>query len=527
MAAKFDLSDDSVVVIVGSGAGGGTLANELAQQGIKVVVLEAGKRFTLDDIENDERAMFSKISWLDKRYSGGAWHGAKNHPTLPAWIVKAVGGSTVHWAGVALRLQEQEFKMKTTNGDLDGANVLDWPVSLQEMVPYYEKAELKMGVTGKTTGMPHLPWNNDFRVLAEGARRIGFNEIVSGPMAINSVDRDGRPACQQIGFCMSGCKIGAKWSTMYTEIPKAEATGKCEVRPNSMVLKVEHDKTGKVTGVVYADKDGKVQNQKARIVCVAGNSIESPRLLLNSESSLFPDGLANGSSGQVGKNYMCHTTAGVYAVMPEPVHMERGTTVAGIVSDESHNNTERGFVAGYQLEVLSLGLPFLSAFLIPGPRGWGRKVSKALEKYQYMSGVWICGEDMPQEQNGITLHDTEKDQYGLPVPVVSKTPHINDVNMTEHAYNTMKNIYESCGSTEIYNLPAYPASHNMGTCRMSEKPKDGVVNKWGQAHDVKNLFVSDGSQFTTSGSENPTLTIVALAIRQAEYIGKAMKSGEL
>lgn len=526
MAAKFDLNDDSLVVIVGSGAGGGTLANELAQQGIRSVVLEAGKRFTLDDIENDEWAMFSKISWLDKRYSAGGWHGAQNHPNLPAWIVKGVGGSTVHWAGVALRLQEHEFKMKTTNGEIEGANVADWPITLDELLPYYVKAEDKMGVTGETTGMPHLPWNNDFRVLAEGARRMGMKEIASGPMAINSIDRNGRPACQQIGFCMAGCKIGAKWSTMYTEIPAAEKTGKCEVRPESMVLKIEHDKSGKVNGVVYADSEGKIHKQKAKIVCVAGNSIESPRLLLNSESSMFKDGLAN-SSGQVGKNYMCHTTAGVYGVMPEPVNMHRGTSVAGLVSDESHNNPTRGFMGGYMLEKLSLGLPFLSAFLVPGPTGWGRDVAHALEKYKYMSGVWICGEDLAQEQNRITLHDTEKDQYGLPVPVVAKTPHINDVNMTNHAYTTMKNIYEAVGSKEIYNLPAYPASHNMGTNRMSEKSSDGVVNKWGQAHDVKNLFVSDGSQFTSSGAENPTLTIVALAIRQAEYIGKAMKSGEL
>ncbi|GAA6210607.1 GMC family oxidoreductase [Hyphomicrobiales bacterium 4NK60-0047b] len=525
--AKFDLNDDSVIVIVGSGAGGGTLANELAQKGIRSVVLEAGKRFTMDDIENDEWAMFSKISWLDKRYSAGGWHGAQNHPNLPAWIVKGVGGSTVHWAGVSLRFQEHEFKMKTTNGAVAGANVLDWPIGLKELLPYYKKAEDKMGVTGETTGMPHLPWNNDFRVLAEGARRMGMKEIVSGPMAINSVDRDGRPACQQIGFCMQGCKIGAKWSTMYTEIPRAEKTGKCEVRPNSMVLKIEHDKSGKVNGVVYADLDGKVHKQKARAVCVAGNSIESPRLLLNSESSMFPNGLANGTSGQVGKNYMTHTTAGVYGVLPKPVNMHRGTTVAGIVSDEAHNNTKRGFTGGYQLEVLSLGLPFLSAFMVPGPTGWGRGVASALEKYKYMSGVWICGEDLAQEQNRITLHDTEKDQYGLPVPIVAKTPHINDVNMTNHAYTTMKNIYESVGSKEVYNLPAYPASHNMGTNRMSADAKDGVVNKWGQAHEVSNLFVSDGSQFTSSGSENPTLTIVALAIRQAEYISKQLNAGKL
>ena len=526
MGTTFDLSDGGIVVIVGSGAGGGTVANELSQKGVKCVVLEAGNTLSLDDIENDEWAMFSKISWLDKRFSAGGWHGAINHPTLPAWIVKGLGGSTVHWAGVSIRLQEHEFKMRSLNGDITGANVIDWPITLSELEPYYDRAELKMGTTGPVTGMPHLPWSADFKVLAEGARRIGYSKITAGPMSINSVDRDARPACQQIGFCMQGCKLGAKWSTLYTELPKAVETGNCEIRTNCMVLQIEHDASGKVTGVVYADSAGAKQRQKARAVCVAGNSIESPRLLLNSASNLFPDGLAN-SSGQVGRNYMTHMTAGVYAVMPGEVHMNRGTAVAGIVRDEAHNDTRRGFVAGYTIEKLALGLGFLSAFLVPGPTGWGRKVSGALEKYKYMSGVWICGEDLPQEQNRIELHPTERDQYGLPAPIVYKTDHPNDTNMRNHSYGQMEKIYNSLGSTEIYNLPAYPASHNMGTNRMSEKPRDGVVNRWGQAHDIKNLFVSDGSQFASSGSPNPTLTIVALAIRQAEYIAGEMKRGHI
>src|SRR5260370_9443876 len=178
-----------------------------------------------------------------------------------------------------------------------------------------------------------------------------------GPSAINSVLRDGRPACQMIGFCTSGCVIGAKWSTLYTEIPKAMATGKFESRPNSMALQILHDATGKVTGVLYADKAGKHQVQKARIVCVAGNSIESPRLLLNSASSMFPDGMAN-SSGQVGRNYMRHTTGSVFGIFKEPVHMYRGTVMAGIIGDEAEPNLKRGFAGGFEFETISLGLPF-------------------------------------------------------------------------------------------------------------------------------------------------------------------------
>ena len=526
MSTKFDLNDDSLVVIIGSGAGGGTLANELAQKGIKSVVLEAGKRFKMDDIENDEWKMFGKISWLDKRYVVGPARIAEDFPNLPAWIVKGVGGATMHWAGVAMRFQEHEFKMKTANGTIPGANVLDWPITLKEMEPYYAKAEDKMGVTGtKATGMPHHSPSNHAKVVAEGAKRIGA-KCEAANLAINTEARDGRPACQVNGFCMQGCRIGAKWSTMYTEIPKAEATGNTEVRPQSMVLRIEHDKTGKVTGVLYADKEGNQHLQKARVVAVAGNSIESPRMLLNSESSMFPNGLAN-SSGQVGQNYMTHTTGGVYAEFEKPVHMYKSTVVPNIVHEWKDNDPTRGHVAGYELETLHLGLPFMSAFLNPGKGGWGRELADSLSNYENMAGFWICGEDMPVESNNITLHATEKDQYGLPVPVVYKTDHINDTNMREHAYARSKELFESVGALKINNLPPYPASHNMGTNRMSEHARDGVVNRWGQSHDIKNLFVSDGSQFTTSGTENPTLTIVALAIRQADYIADQMKRKEL
>ncbi|MBY4675020.1 GMC family oxidoreductase [Marinobacterium arenosum] len=526
MTTKFDLNDDSLVVIIGSGAGGGTLANELAQKGIRSVVLEAGKRFTLDDIENDEWKMFGKISWLDKRYVEGPARLAKDFPNLPAWIVKGVGGATMHWAGVAMRFQQHEFKMKSTNGVVPGANVLDWPITLQELEPYYLKAEKKMGVCGtEATGMPFHGKSSHYKVIAEGARRIGA-KCEQATLAINTEIRDGRPACQVNGFCMQGCKIGAKWSTMYTEIPKAEATGNMELRPQSMVLRIEHDDKGRVTGVLYADRDGNQQLQKARVVAVAGNSIESPRMLLNSASSMFPDGLAN-SSGQVGQNYMTHVTGGVYAEFDKPVHMYKSTVVPGVVKQWQDNDPERGHYAGYELEILHLGLPFMSAFLNPGSSGWGRELAESLENYDKMAGFWICGEDMPVESNNISLHPTEKDQYGLPVPVVYKTDHINDTRMRNHAYDRSTELFESLGARKVNYLPPYPASHNMGTNRMSEKPRDGVVNKWGQSHDIKNLFVSDGSQFTTSGTENPTLTIVALAIRQADYIAEQMKRRQI
>ncbi|MBB3145163.1 choline dehydrogenase-like flavoprotein [Phyllobacterium trifolii] len=518
MAAPFDLKDDSVVVIIGSGAGGGTLGNELAQKGIDVVILEAGARHEYEDFTNNEWDSFGQLAWVDKRTTSGDWRVAKDFPNLPAWIVKSVGGSTTHWAGASLRFQDHEFKALTHYGKVKGASLLDWPVTLAELEPYYAKAEDKMGVT-RTNGIAGLPGNNNFKVLKAGADKLGYKECHTGNMAINSAERDDRMSCQQTGFCFQGCKWGAKWSTLYTEIPKGEKTGKLEVRPNSMAQKIEHDKSGKVTGVLYTDKDGKQQLQKARIVAVAGNSIESPRLLLNSESNMFPNGLAN-SSGQVGRNYMRHTTGSVYGIFEKPVHMYRGTTMAGIIRDEARHDPSRGFVGGYEMETLSLGLPFMAAFLDPG--GWGRSFTSALDQYVNMAGLWIVGEDMPQEDNRITLHKDEKDKYGLPIANVNFSDHSNDIAMRNHAYEQGKALYEAIGATRVFPTPPYPSTHNLGTNRMSEKAKDGVVNKHGQSHDIKNLFVSDGSQFTTGGAENPTLTIVSLAIRQADYIAKEM-----
>ncbi|HIP77704.1 MAG TPA: GMC family oxidoreductase, partial [Kiloniellaceae bacterium] len=510
--------DDTVVVVIGSGAGGGTLGTELALKGIRTVILEAGGRHEIDDFENDEWGMFGKISWLDARTTSGDWRVAKDFPGLPAWIVKAVGGSTVHWAGASLRFQEHEFKVRSTYGEIAGANLLDWPITLAEMEPWYAKAEDRMGVT-RTHGIDGLPGNNNFKVMKAGADKLGYKSCHTGRMAINSADRDGRGACQQIGFCFQGCRTGAKWSTLYAEIPKGEATGKLEVRPNSQVLQIEHDSSGKVTGVLYADADGKQHRQKARAVAVAGNSIESPRLLLNSASATFPDGLAN-SSGQVGRNYMRHMTGSVYAVFDRPVHMYRGTTMAGIITDESVNDPSRGFVGGYEMETLSLGLPFMAAFLNPG--AWGRGFTSAMDMYDHMAGMWLVGEDMPQETNRITLHATMKDQHGLPVPDVHFDDHANDIAMRNHAYRQGAAVYDAVGAVRTFPTPPYPSTHNLGTNRMSEKPRDGVVNKWGQTHDIANLFISDGSQFTTGAAENPTLTIVALALRQADYIADQM-----
>jgi choline dehydrogenase-like flavoprotein len=516
--ATFEQSDDSVVVIIGSGAGGGTLANELCQKGIKVVVLEAGARQTTASFINDEWKSFGQLAWLDPRTTSGTWRVAKDFAGLPAWICKTVGGTTTHWAGASLRLQEHEFRTKTHYGAIPGANLADWPLTLAELEPWYDKAEDKMGVT-RTHGIPGLPGNNNFKVMHAGAKKMGYTDVHTGNMAINSVPRNGRGRCMQIGFCFQGCKSGAKWSTLYTEIPAAERTGNLELRAESHVTRIEHNDAGKATGVVYFDKDGKEQRQKARLVCVAGNSIETPRLLLMSASAKYPDGLAN-SSGQVGRNYMRHMTGSVYAAFKQPVHMYRGTTMAGIIRDEAKHDTKRGFAGGYELETLALGVPFMAAFLNPG--GWGEDFAWWMDHYTQLAGMWIVGEDMPRETNRITLNKTVKDKWGSPAPNVHFDDHDNDIAMRNHAFTQGENVYKAAGAIRTFRTPPYPSTHNLGTCRMGKTAADSVCNSFGQTHDMSNLFISDGSQFTTGGAENPTLTIVTLAIRQADQIAKLM-----
>jgi choline dehydrogenase-like flavoprotein len=343
-------------------------------------------------------------------------------------------------------------------------------------------------------------------------------------MAINSRPADGRGFCIQQGFCVQGCKMGAKWSTLYTDIPRAEATGNLDLRAESTATRIEHGTNGLVNAVVYRDAQGKEQRQKARIVCVAANAVETARLLLLSDSAKFPQGLGN-SSGQVGRNY-CHQITGfVWGIFDKPVYSWRGATLAGVIEDEVINQPKRGFVGGYRMELVTLDLPTFP--LVGLPYGWGRDFSSIIEGYRNMAGMFINGEDLPRADNRITLNPNVKDAFGLPAANVHVDEHSNDQAMRKHAQGQMSKMYDAIGANRIVLGPTPPATHNLCTARMSADPREGVTNRWGQTHDIKNLFVSDGSALTTPGSANPTLTIVALALRQAGYIGQEMKAGRV
>ncbi|BBX22392.1 2-keto-gluconate dehydrogenase [Mycolicibacter terrae] len=520
---KVPLDEAVEVVVIGTGAGGGNVIRELCLAGVRVVALEAGPRLDADnDFEEDEVGMYHKLSWLDPvGVTGPDISGSA------AWICKTVGGSTTHWAGAALRWQPHEFKAKTTYGDVEGADLVDWPIDYETLAPYYDKAEKLLGVAGAVTRLPK--GNTNFLALKRGADALGI-DAHAGNIAITTEDYLGRGICTQRGYCFQGCRNQAKWSSLFEAIPTAEDTGWLDLRPNCQALTITTDDDGRASGVVYADPTGRIVEQKAQYVVVAGNSIQTPRLLLNSATPRFPDGLANGS-GAVGRYYMRHLTASSFAKFQQPVHAYKGITMMGMV-DEWHDNRpgERGFVGGFHLETIFLGPAFTAVFVAPGPLTstsgsralWGEQLADMMESYTHLAGLWIVGEDMPQADNRVTVDPDRKDQFGMPIPVVNYADHPNDSAMREFAWGRSRDLYTAGGATTVWDTPPYPATHNMGTCRMGTDPSSSVVNEFGQAHEVPNLFIADGSVFPTSGSENPTLTISALAIRQAEYITSVM-----
>lgn len=516
MAVRFDSDDDSVVVVIGSGAGGGTMSAELAKDGVDVVCLEAGAPLT--DIVTDNAAMFPRLTWLDRRIGSGDLP-----QDFPVWSGKNVGGTTLHWTASALRLPEEHFFATRYFGDLEDCSVIDWPVPYAEMEHYYAIAERSMGVSG-TNGWPKLPKSNNYRVLEAGARKSGLTQAHRSTMAINSVPQGGRPACRQYGFCVSGCPIDAKWTAANTPLRAAAATDHFELRDRSFVLQVEHDANGRANGVVYVDADGNLQRQRARAVCMAANAIDTPRILLNSASGRFSDGLAN-RSGHVGRHYVKHTFSIVTAILPKPVHWERGTDNLGGVDDFIAHDDSRGFASGFKFEQVAFDPATLATLSRPGE--WGADYAAELKRYAHYSGLLVMGEDPSQASNRITLHTSEKDQYGMPVPVVHYRHHPNSTRMQAFGVEKARALFEVLGSSEIYVGPPPPATHNMGTCRMAGSIDDGVCDSIGRAYDVPNLFFSDGSAFSSSGVSNPTLTIVALATRQADNVKRLMRERQL
>src|SRR5918996_97250 len=445
-----DLSHDEVdFCIVGAGAGGGVLGAKLAEAGFSVVILDAGPHWNpVKDFVSDEiasRALF----WTDERITGGdnpVELGSNNSG-------QGVGGSTVHYSMVAMRAHPEDFLRRTLDGEIEGADVSDWPITFEDLEPYYEEVEEALQIAGPT----FYPWgrrrkrypqrehelNASAQVLVRGCTKLGI-PVAPAPIATLSAPHEDRPPCVYRGFCNYGCTTNAKSSILVTYIPRAIRAG-AEVRPNSMASQIEHNDRGLVTGVLHFRDNGKeLFRQRANNVVVAGYAVETPRLLLNSASSLFPDGLAN-SAGMVGKCFMVHSGHQVFAKFSKRINQYKAPPPGGALT-EHFNRTmaNEDFVCGYTIEVVGPH-PVDFASRLATARGlWGAELRRTMLDYNYYSGIGIVGEILPQQKNIVKLHETERDQYGLPIPHVVFAYHENDKRLIAHAKRKMKEILEAC-----------------------------------------------------------------------------------
>jgi choline dehydrogenase-like flavoprotein len=526
-----DLSGEEVdFCIVGAGAAGGVLGAKLAEAGLSVVIVDAGPHWDpTRDFVSDEMAS-RRLFWTDERITGGrdaVELGSNNSG-------RGIGGSTVHYSMIAMRAHPEDFRRRTLEGDVDGADLRDWPLTFEELEPYYEEVERDLRITGPT----FYPWgrrrhrypqrehelNASARVLVYGCTALGI-PAAPAPVATLSAPYRDRPPCVYRGFCNYGCTTNAKSSILVTYIPRAIAAG-AEVRPNCMVAKVTHDERGHATGVLYfrGEDASTLHFQRARNVAVCGYAIETPRLLLNSASSMFPEGLAN-SSGLVGKCFMVHSGHQVFARFGERINQYKAPP--GLALTEHFNRTMpgEGFVCGYTIEVVGPH-PVDFAARVTTARGlWGAELRRLMLDYNYYSGIGIVGEVLPQRSNAVRLHPSERDQYGLPVPHVVFDYHENDRRLIAHAIDRMKRIMAAAGGSDIWS--ADRTAHLLGTCRMGSDPSDSVVNADCRAHDVPNLFICDGSVFSTGTAVNPSLTIEAIAARTADRITHLVGRREL
>ena len=520
-----DLSGEEVdFCIVGAGAAGGVLGAKLAEKGFAVVLLDAGPHWDpTRDFVSDEVGS-RQLFWTDERISGGrdpVELGSNNSG-------RGVGGSTVHYSMIAMRAHSEDFRRRTLEGDIPGAELRDWPITFDDLEPYYEEVERDLRIAGPT----FYPWghrrhrypqrehelNASARVLVYGCTALGI-PAAPAPVATLSAPHNDRPPCVYRGFCNYGCTTNAKSSILVTYIPRAIAAG-AEVRPGCMAAQITHDGRGQASGVLYfrGGDPSTLHRQRARNVVVCGYAIETPRLLLNSSSSMFSDGLAN-SSGLVGKCFMVHSGHQVFGRFDERINQYKAPP--GLALTEHFNRTmpDANFVCGYAIEVVGPH-PVDFASRVTTARGlWGTDLRRLMMDYNYWSGVGMVGEVMPQRRNEVRLHPVERDQYGLPVPHILFTYHENDRRLIAHAIDRMEEIMDSAGGVDIWS--ADRTAHLLGTCRMGLTRDDSVVDADCRTHDVPNLFICDGSVFPTSTGVNPSLTIEAIAARTADRIGRS------
>lgn len=517
---RFRDADVVDFVIVGVGSAGGVLLQRLARAGFSVIGFEAGPFWDTERDWVSDEAGSHKLYWNDLRITGGEHPlalGANNSG-------RGVGGGSVHWAAFAPRFHPSDFEVYTRDGV--GA---DWPVTYSDIEPYYELLEQEIPVAGPAWfpwGKPHgypygpHPMGGVGDTLIKGCTVLGIPVAAGGPVAILSASHGDRPHCIYRGFCIQGCKVGAKASTLVTHVPDALANG-AEIRDNSMVARISMGKDGLTDGVVYFDEQGGEHFQRARAVIVCGYAIETPRLLLNSACPGHENGLAN-SSGTLGRYLMAQAGNVILGRFDDLVRMYKAPPAHALTEHFYETDPKRDFARGFAVQTVG-PLPIAFAKQMMAAKGvWGWGLRRMMMDYNHWSALGLLGEILPWKDNRVELADGRngrhdaRDRFGLPVAQITFNLHENDKKMIEFGKNTVMDIMRAAGATDVEQESRY--AHLVGACRMSGRPDGGVCDKFGRTWDVPNLFVMDGSVMPTQGSANPGLTIQALAARTADYL---------
>ncbi|MEM9300751.1 MAG: GMC family oxidoreductase [Pseudomonadota bacterium] len=553
MSVTFPTRKPVDFVIVGSGAAGGVLAGELSTAGFGVVVLEQGPYRRPESFIHDEwNVMFGgdltgHPAGPDPqtfRHSAGEEATVPGGGPPPALYARMVGGSSVHYSGNFWRMRPLDFKERSLLGEISGTGFTDWPISYEELEPYYTRVDWEIGVSGapgpfdpprsRPYPVPPLPIKSSGALFEKGAQRLGLHPQVA-PKAILSQPHNGRPGCIHCGFCIGfGCEVSAKSSALATSIPKAEASGRCEIRPLSTVHRIALDAQGRAREVVYFDGDGNEQAQRSRAVILAANGAETPRILFLSEGNGHADGLAN-SSGLVGKYLMFNGHQSAHATFDEPLNEYKSVQCTRIVMDFYETDPARGYYGGGGIDarplVNSFPVLYATGGLPPDVPRWG-KAYRDYIAHNFTRNMTILANttSLPLESNNITLDPKLKDMYGRPAVRMTYRDHDDDLAIGEFLQRKGVEIMEAAGANRVWADPIQAqtlAAHLLGTCRMGNDPARSVVDRYHRTHDVANLFICDGSSMVSSGRGQPTMTIQALAFRAAEHIANFARAGEI
>ena len=517
------------VLIIGAGASGAAVAWSLAETRMRVLCLEQGGWMQPGDYPSNGRDWEAR-QFSDFHVSPNLRAGVADYPVNDAASpikvanFNAVGGGTILFAGHFPRMHPSDFRVRTLDGVAD-----DWPINYQTLEPYYALNDQMMGVSGlagdpayppKLAVMPPIPLGKTGSTLARGFNALGWHWWpADGALATRAYD--GRPQCINLGHCVAGCAHGAKSSADITYWPHAIRAG-VELRTRCRVRSVSTNDAGLATGVVYCDADGIAHFQPAEVVILACNGIGTPRILLNSASARFPDGLAN-SSGLVGRNLMFHPYAAIHGCFDQEQDGYRGPPISIWSQQFYETDASRGFVRGYTFQCNRGSGPVHTA--VSGMRSgripWGNEHHRAFRRwFDHTAGMLAICEDLPEEHNRVTLDAPMTDADGIPAPRVEYVLSENSRNMLAHAVARAREVLHAAGAVDLVSESPMTSAgwHLLGTARMGTDPARSVVNPWGRSHDVRNLFIVDGSIFVTSGGVNPTATIQALALYIADTI---------